>query len=37
MKKEMEAYGRSNIDGRAFVILDDCLYDSSWSKDKMMR
>jgi len=37
IKKEMETYKRSNIDPRAFVILDDCLYDSSWSRDKMMR
>ena len=37
IKKENEAYGRSNIDGRAFVILDDCLWDNTWSKDKMMR
>jgi hypothetical protein len=37
VKKEKEAYGRSNIDPRAFVILDDCLYDNSWSKDKVMR
>ena len=37
MKKEMEAYKRTTIDPRTFLILDDCLYDSSWSKDKMMR
>ena len=37
IKKEKTAYGRSNIDGRAFVILDDCLWDNGWSKDKMMR
>lgn len=37
IKKEKEAYGRSNIDPRAFVILDDCLYDNSWAKDKVMR
>jgi hypothetical protein len=38
MKKEEEAYKRrSNIDPRAFVILDDCLFDSTWTKDKMMR
>lgn len=37
MKKEENAYGRSNIDPRAFVILDDCLFDSSWSRDKLMR
>ena len=37
IKKETEAYKRSNIDGRTFVILDDCLYDNSWSRDKLMR
>jgi len=37
VKKEMEAYKRSNIDPRAFVILDDCLYDATWTRDKMMR
>jgi len=37
IKKEMETYKRSNIDPRAFVILDDCLYDNTWSRDKMMR
>jgi hypothetical protein len=35
--KEIESYKRSNIDPRAFVILDDCLYDNAWTKDKMMR
>ena len=37
VKKEMETYKRSSIDPRAFVILDDCLYDASWTRDKMMR
>lgn len=37
MKKEIEAYKKTTIDGRTFVILDDCLYDSTWSRDKMMR
>ena len=37
IKKENESVGRSNIDPRAFVILDDCLYDNTWAKDKMMR
>ena len=37
LKKETEAYGRSTIDPRTFVILDDCLYDNSWSRDKLMR
>lgn len=29
--------GRSSIDGRTFVILDDCLYDDKWTRDKLMR
>jgi hypothetical protein len=37
VNKEKEAYGRSNIDPRAFVILDDCLYDNTWARDKLMR
>jgi len=37
VNKEMEAYKRTSIDPRAFVILDDCLYDNKWTKDKMMR
>jgi len=37
IKKEMEQFRRSTIDPRTFVILDDCLYDNTWSRDKMMR
>jgi len=37
INKEVAAYGKSNIDGRAFVILDDCLYDNSWAREKLMR
>jgi hypothetical protein len=37
VKKEMDTYKRTNIDPRAFVILDDCLYDNTWSRDKLMR
>ena len=37
MKKEIETYRKSSIDPRAFVILDDCLFDASWTRDKMMR
>ena len=37
IKKEMETYKRSAIDPRTFVILDDCLYDGNWTRDKMMR
>jgi hypothetical protein len=37
VKKDMDAYKRTNIDPRSFVILDDCLYDATWSRDKLMR
>ena len=37
MKKEVETYRKTTIDPRSFVILDDCLYDATWTKDKMMR
>lgn len=37
VKKEKQNYGRSTIDPRAFVIMDDCLYDSTWSREKVMR
>jgi len=37
IKKEIETFKRSTIDPRAFVILDDCLYDGAWTRDKMMR
>jgi hypothetical protein len=37
VKKEMETYKRSTIDARAFAILDDCLYDATWTRDKLMR
>ena len=37
IKREMEQFKRSTIDPRTFVILDDCLYDNTWARDKMMR
>ena len=37
MKREVDEYGKTMIDPRTFVILDDCLYDNSWSRDKLMR
>ena len=37
MQKEVETYRRTTIDPRTFVILDDCLYDNSWTRDKLMR
>ena len=37
IKREMEQFKRTTIDPRTFVILDDCLYDNTWARDKMMR
>lgn len=37
IKKELETKRRSTIDPRTFVILDDCLYDATWTRDKLMR
>lgn len=37
VKGQMDAYKKTSIDPRTFVILDDCLYDNTWAKDKMMR
>jgi len=37
IKKEMEQFKRTAIDPRTFVILDDCLYDNTWARDKLMR
>ena len=37
MNAEKNEYGYTNIDPRAFVILDDCMYDNSWTKDKNIR
>jgi hypothetical protein len=37
IKQETETYKKSNIDPRTFTILDDCLFDNTWARDKMMR
>ena len=37
IRQEMKQFNRSEIDPRTFVILDDCLYDNTWYRDKMMR
>ncbi len=37
VNKQVETYRKSSNDSRAFVILDDCLYDNGWARDKMMR
>lgn len=35
--QEKRKYGRTDLDHRAFLILDDCLYDKSWPNDKNIR
>lgn len=35
--KEERSYGKSRIDPRAFLIMDDCLYDKGWQNDKNIR
>ncbi len=37
MKQIIKMGTGARIDPRAFVILDDCLYDNKWTKDKLMR
>ena len=37
LNKEKLMYGGSKIDPRAFLILDDCLYDKSWKTDTNIR
>jgi hypothetical protein len=37
INQERSVRGTSRIDPRAFLILDDCLFDSSWTKDKNIR
>jgi len=34
---EKKQYGGTDIDPRAFLILDDCLYDKTWINDKNIR
>jgi len=37
IQKDISEIGNSNIDPRAYFILDDCLYDRSWVKNKNIR
>ena len=38
MRDEQRATGRaSRFDPRAFLIMDDCLYDDAWARDKLVR
>jgi hypothetical protein len=37
VNKEKMLYGKSSLDPRAFLILDDCLHDATWARDKNIR
>ena len=37
IKADNDNYGKSMVDPRAFLILDDCLYDNSWIRDTNIR
>lgn len=35
--KEKKVHGYSNIDPRTFLVLDDCMYDDSWTRETGIR
>ena len=37
INQDKQQYGGSSLDPRSFLILDDCLYDQSWVKNKDIR
>jgi hypothetical protein len=37
VSKDIKMRGATNIDPRAFVVMDDCLYDRSWVSDENIR
>jgi hypothetical protein len=37
VNQEKALYGQTRLDPRAFLILDDCLYDNTWTKDRNIR
>lgn len=37
INRDFATYHKTTIDPRTFVILDDCMYDSKWTRDKVMR
>jgi hypothetical protein len=36
-KKELETYGYSSVDPRSFLVMDDAMYDKSWTNDANIR
>ena len=37
IRKEQEIRGSSSLDRRAFVVMDDCMFDTKWLNDKYIR
>jgi hypothetical protein len=37
IRKDLETRGTSSVDPRTFMIMDDCLYDANWTRDKFIR
>jgi len=37
IQREQQGGGKSRLDPRSFMILDDCMYDDSWTHDKNIR
>ncbi len=37
MKKEEMLYGKSSVDPRAFLVMDDMMFDDSWKKDRNIK
>jgi hypothetical protein len=37
VRKDEKLYRSSKVDPRGILIMDDCMYDSSWTKDKNVR
>lgn len=37
IRKEQEVRGSSALDRRAFIVMDDCMYDNKWINDKYVR
>lgn len=35
--KEVALYGKTSLDPRAFLIMDDCLHDNCWKRDKNIK
>ena len=37
IRKELEVRGSSSLDRRAFIVMDDCMFDTKWLNDKYIR